>query len=258
MISMISTLILSLSLPDSALPMMFVGADTVAQERLRLSATAEQGAVVTYSQPLDVRKHTLWGDRRAGLDLHGLRMGGTVRNSGDTPIRLTVLAVPDEAVEELKGRASRHPDGYYRERDGRTAPRALSNPNQKFLALFWIDIGPSTEADLSRHAPDDPAALQRMMEAGPVRFALLATSPGGTRAVRLDALSTPTPGRDDSITPPLEPFVQSRGGPVSLLDQRTFPATERGFFRGTAHYPGDGLFVFGGLNVLYPLERRFR
>jgi hypothetical protein len=52
--------------------------DAAAQERLRLSATSEQGAVATYSEPLDVRQHTLWGDRQAGLDLRTLRIAGTV------------------------------------------------------------------------------------------------------------------------------------------------------------------------------------
>jgi hypothetical protein len=229
-------------------------AEAAAQEPLRLSATAEQAAVITYSEPLDVRKHTLWDDGRAGLELRTLRIASSVRNSGDAPVRLVVFAVPDEAYQEL---ASRHPDGYYEEVQQRAAATALSNPNARFLALFAIDIGPSTVADLRDHAPRDPAAIQRLMMAGPVRFGLLATSAEGEHAVQIEASNSPRGGQrmiGGSISGggqgahPLAPFVQSRSGDVSLLEARTFPGDS--FIAGKPVYPGDGLFVFGGLNVL--------
>jgi hypothetical protein len=222
-------------------------APAAAQEPLRLSATAQQGAVATYSEPMDVRGHTLWGDRGAALDLRTLRMAGTVRNSGDAPARLVVFAIPDRSYQSMARGAG---------------DRALSNPNARFLALFWIDIGPSTVVNLADHAPRDPAALQRMMMAGPVRFGLLATSPNGERAVRIEALDSPRGGQrtiggsvsgggQGAMYPSvsgawIDLRARSVTGDISLLDATSV----RGglWLPGVQVHPGD---------ALYPLERRF-
>jgi hypothetical protein len=222
-------------------------APAAGQEPLRLSATAQQGAVATYTAPLDVGKHTLWGDGRAGLDLRTLRIAGTYRNEGDASVRLFVFAVPERSYQSIARGAGE---------------RALSNPNARFLALFWIDIGPSTVVNLADHAPRDPAALQRMMTAGPVRFGLLATSSSETHAVRIDALNVDARGgesrrlgtegddlflgRDDFRTLPLTPFVRTPRGDVSLLDATS--VKEGPWVPGAQVHPGD---------AFYPLERRF-
>jgi hypothetical protein len=240
MIRTASTRLAAAILAGCALHAAAFSAPAAAQEPLRLSATARQGALATYSAPLDVREHGLWGAGRAGLDLRTLRIAGSVRNAGESPVRLVVFAAPDSSYAAI-GKWG--------------GERALSNPNARFLALFWIDIGPSTVVNLADHAPRDPAALQRMMGAGPVRFGLLATG-DGARAVRIEALNAPA-GRDGTRAgqrsigridglPPLAPFVRTRRGDVSLLDATS--VKEGPWLPGAQVHPGD---------AFYPLERRF-
>jgi hypothetical protein len=238
MIRMASTRLAAYALAGCALYTVALSAPAAAQEPLRLSATAGQGALATYSAPLDVREHDVW--RRAGFDLRALRIAGSVRNAGGASVRLVVFAAPDSSYAAIG------------KRDGE---RALSNPNARFLALFWIDIGPSTVVDLADHAPRDPAALQRMMMTGPVRFGLLATGEGG-EGVRIEASHAPA-GRDRTRAdqqsigridghPPLAPFLRDRLGDVLLLDAKT--VTEGPWLPGAQVHPGD---------AFYPLERRF-
>jgi hypothetical protein len=242
MINPSSTPLIRMMVVCCSLQMMFMGTEAAAQEPLRLSATAQQGAVATYSEPLDVRRHTLWGDRRAALDLRTLRMAGTVRNAGDAPVRLEVFAVPEEVYQELaRGTA------------GTSYPLS-----RRFLALFSIEIRDGAAVDLGEYAPRHPAALQRMMSAGPVRFGLIATSLTAERAVRIEAFGSPRGGQrtiggsisgggQGAMYPSvsgawIDLRARSRTGEVSLLEARAIPSLEM-FFPGEIFFRGESRFV---------------
>ncbi|CAN5503525.1 hypothetical protein BH23BAC4_BH23BAC4_16150 [soil metagenome] len=225
------------------LQMMLLSSEAVAQERMQLSATAEQGAVAMYSEPLDVREHSLWGDRRARPDLRTVRVAGAVRNSGRSPVRLIVFAVPEEGYQEMA-----NPTAARSLNNDPLLTRRGSNPNARFLALFWIDIGPSTVVNLADHAPRDPAALARMLGDGPVRFGVIAAGAAGEQRVSI----TIEPAGDTAIPLPerlISAFnvtARSGRGAVSLLDANSSPG--RTFFPGRQLHPGG---------ASYPMSRRF-
>jgi hypothetical protein len=226
MITTASTQLLRLFVVCCIAQMMLFSTETIAQERLQLSATSEQGALATYSEPLDVRRHSLWDDRRPALDLRTFRLAGAVRNSGNVPVRLIVFSVPDEAYQQM---------------GARSGERTLQQDRERHLPIFSIDIAPSTVVDLRDHAPRDPAALQRLMTAGPVRFGLLATSSGAARATRIEVSGVRsrtgerTLGSGSVRLQPLAPVVRAGIGEVSLLETRTFPGET--FFPGQTFSP---------------------
>jgi hypothetical protein len=244
-------------------------ADASAQERLELSATAEQGAVATYSEPIDISKHSLLAAGRAALDLSTFRLPGTVQNLGGEPVRLTVFAIPDGAHRESVSRHpdgyfqerfsrhpdgyylevfSRHPDGYYLERERRTGQRPPADAPPRFAEIFRVDIDARGSIDLASHAPQDPSALERMMSEGPVRFGI--SAPTLTRGSSVGvAVSTgssvpargPGPERNASPRPSAEaarslhPYVNPGHGAVSLVDGDTDRSGP--FFRGEPVFP---------------------
>jgi hypothetical protein len=82
------------------------------------------------------------------------------------------------------------PDDTYRQLARRTAGTSLP-ADRGFLALFSFEVrGGAAVVDLRDYAPRDPAALQRMMSAGPVRFGMLAGNANGERAVRIEVSSS--------------------------------------------------------------------
>jgi hypothetical protein len=96
------------TLPARSLTVLFVccilatllNTEAAAQDRLRLSATAEQGALATYSAPLDVRRHSLWGDRRAALERGVVGCADHQR-----PVTQDVRPLPDPAAADAPARA---------------------------------------------------------------------------------------------------------------------------------------------------------
>jgi hypothetical protein len=218
----IATAVLALG----SLHVLCAAAPAAAQEALRLAATARQGGLVTYSAPVNVREHALLrqpatGGRAAGADFTTLRIAGTVRNTGSAPVRIGVLAMPDEEFRAMGTR----PAGAARDS---LAAVGTAGGRPAFVALFWIDIGPSTSVDLADHAPLDPAALQRMMMEGPVRFGLVAASSRRGRPVRIEAVRS------------LRPFVSTRSGRVSLVDEGTTAGET--WLPGRVIHPGDPYF----------------
>jgi hypothetical protein len=187
---------------------------------VQLSATAEQGGVVTYSEPIDVRRHAVWNDRRARPDLRTLRIAGSVRNEGEAPVRVMVFAIAESEYATLSGSAA--------------ARMSARTGYISVVPVLSIDIGPSTVEELSGIAPRDPARLERLMRAGPVRLGMVAepVMPG-----RVVSVFVWTGGAEMGRSEPLSPLLTSRSGSVSLVDARTLSADA--FLSGTSHYHGS-------------------
>jgi hypothetical protein len=207
MINLLSTPLVRMIVVCCCLQMTLMSTEAAAQERLQLSATSQQGAVATYSEPLDVQRHTLWGDRRAALDLRTLRIAGSVRNSADAPMRLVVFAVADDTYRQLARRTA-----------GTSLPA-----DRGFLALFSFEVRGGAAVDLRDYAPRDPAALQRMMSAGPVRFGMLAGNANGERAVRIEVSSSGEAYRAGARGP----CIRASKGPGSTCAPSLVPVRSR-------------------------------
>jgi hypothetical protein len=217
LLAALSTAIVAMAVADAAAQV----AARVPDHRsaVQLSATAEQGGVVTYSEPIDVRRHARWNDADARPDLRTLRIAGSVRNAGDAPVRVTVFAVADAEYASLAGG---------------TDARSLGSGTIRFVRVLSIDIGPSTVGELSGSVPYDPSRLGRLMRAGPVRLAMVAESTIPGRAVQVFVW---TGGADLGGIGPLEPVLTSRAGTVSLVNARTLAADA--FLGGAAHHRGS-------------------
>jgi hypothetical protein len=206
-----------------------------AQEPLTLTATATQGSVAAFSVPLNVSARSTLPPTRTwdgGAGTGELRLTGTIENRGNAPVRVVIIAIPEESSNGVR----------MTRRSVRTVTGTAGAVVLGSFVVGGFDPEVSWVVRLDDHELSDSAALKELLARGSFRIGVVAGDPRARRAVNVALV--PSPGVSPAVDPRtpgghlLDLVLRTPEGRVSVFDAA-------GAAWGRPIHPGDTTYPLG-------------